>query len=474
MVKKIIILLLCVLVVGAALAGCTENYKRDAVATDDLSNAVVQSNGGLAVKLGKYLYYINGYAGNTVDNSYGDVLKGAIVRAEINEEGIPDYKTNVVIVPKNVYNTVATSGLYIQDGYLYYSSPSVDKDKTGAVRTAAMYLMRSKLDGTGTQVIAKFDDYTPVYKVVSGYILYMNSSNELHQIDLNAKKFTDKTVDTDVTSYYSTPRADDENALVNAIFYIKAAEVKTDTHNVVWAYRAGSESPVKVIVGNEPSYPAASLEISTGYTLALVESLYIGDKLRLVYTKTDSGPNTRSNGTYSFDFDQTLSFDHTKEVRYTSGRNITKLYFLDDENLIATLSTDICLFRKINGEFVKDVVALIPNSAVIFKVVKAENSIEIYYTASSKISRLKVLEKTETGYVVDFAPEAVEVFTSSYSTTWLQPEEIGGLIYFWNTNAKDYTYYLNLSKVLPRDSESLTPVQLSLITGEDEVALLTT
>ncbi|MDR0751552.1 MAG: DUF5050 domain-containing protein [Christensenellaceae bacterium] len=473
MVKKIVVLLLCIVCLATILIGCGENFKTDPIPTDDLSGAVVESNGGMAVKIGKYLYYINGYAGNTVDNSFGKVIKGAIVRCELDANGRPIYETNKVIVSKNVYNTTATSGLYIQDGYIYYSTPSTDKDKNGEIRTSAMFLMRSKLDGTGTEIIAKFDDYTNIYKVVKGYVVYIKTATEIHEIDLNSKKFDDKVIVSDVTTYYFTPRADEENAFVDKVFYTKPSEVKTETHNEMWVYTAGGESK-KVIIGNVPSYPSEKLEVPTGYTLTLVESIYLSDnKLRLVYTKTDSGPNTRSKGTYSYDFSSDLTFDHQKEVRYTSGRDITKLHFLDDNNLIATSGTDIGLFRLINGNYIKDKEAtLIPSSATIFYLSKTDSNVEIYYNSSSVISKIKVLDKTEDGYVVNFGPEAIEVFKASATISWLPLEKIGDLIYFWNTSVKDYTYYVDLSKVVGRDNQTLKPVQLSLITPEDKVEIL--
>ncbi|MDR3186252.1 MAG: DUF5050 domain-containing protein [Christensenellaceae bacterium] len=476
MVKKFTVLVICLLLTVVLLVSCKENYKRDAVPTDDISSALVESNGGLAVKKGKYLYYINGYAGNTVDNTFGSVLKGAILRAELSEDGTPKVNTNVVIVPKNVYSSVATSGLYIVGDYLYYSSPSVDKDKTGTVRNGAMYLMRSKLDGTGTQVIAKFDDFTPVYKVVDGYVLYI-LNNELHEINLSSKKFDDKLVAEELTANYIPPHADDENSFVNTVFYLKTSEIKTETHNIIWFYRAGSDGPKQAIIGNHPSYDKSFLEISTGYTLALVESMYLSsNKLRLIYTKTDSGVNTTSSGTYSFDFDETMVFDYTKEVRYTAGNNITGLRFLNDNTLVASIGTDIYLFgRDVNGRWSKAFAkALIPSSSTIISVDESADSITFFFLSSSKIYRVKIIDKSNDGaFNVKYESEATEVFSASYNSTWQQLDKIGNVIYFWHSGIKDYTYYQDLSKAVSRNADTMTPKQLSQITKEDQAAILT-
>ena len=53
--------------------------------------------------------------------------------------------------------------------------------------TSKMDLMRTKLDGTGTQKIASFDDYSVSFRVTpTGYILYVREYN-LHEIDLSTK-----------------------------------------------------------------------------------------------------------------------------------------------------------------------------------------------------------------------------------------------------------------------------------------------
>lgn len=469
MKKKLILIIVSLLAVTLFLTACNETYKQDALATD-LSDMTVSSNGGLAVKVGKYLYYINGYAGQDVDNVFGTVQKGAIARVELDQNGNPVDNSNVVVVPKNVYSTVKTSGLYVVGEYIYYSTPSIEKNSSGEPKTSEMNLMRTKLDGTDTKLIAKFKDYTPVYKVVNGYVLYVNSDNELHAIDLNSKKMTDTKIDEEFTSYYMTPYEDGVNSFIDSVFYIKSSENKNESHSVIWCYRAGG-APVKVIEGNLNSY--ASLEHPAGYTMTIAESEYIGDKLRLIYTKTDSGFSTRSKGTYSYDFAADLAFDATKEVRYSWDSNYTSFYFLNDENIIALSSTNVVLLKKDGDRYNSSNLIVQSSAPTVFQIYKRETAVEVYYIASNILYKIQVLDREGENYSVAIKG-STEVFGANYNTTWLTLDLVGNNLYFFNKNVKDNTYYLNLNAVIDRDADSKVPVLLGLVTVEDEIALLTT
>ena len=118
MKKKLTILFAALLVVvtaAAVFAGCTENLKQDAISTE--FSDVVASNGGMAVVYGNYLYFVNGYAGETAANTFGEVVKGAVCRVSL-QNGVPSGEAQV-IVPKNVYGTDKTyGGIYIVDDYI--------------------------------------------------------------------------------------------------------------------------------------------------------------------------------------------------------------------------------------------------------------------------------------------------------------------------------------------------------------------
>lgn len=472
MIKKIVLVIVCVALAAALLAGCNESYKTKPVATE-ASDAVV-SNGGLAVRYGKYLYYINGYAGNEAANNFGEVQKGAVARVELDANGDPIKTTNIIIVPKNVYNTAATSGLYIVDGYVYYSTTSVDKNSKGEPKISEMWLMRTKTDGTGTQVVKKFENFNAVYKVTAGCVLYV-LDNELHAIDTSSKKFEDTKIDEKVNSYVFTKYDEKQNSFIDSVFYLKASDDANSYHNVLWLYRAGGTAK-KVFEANAATYGVADVYPS-GFQLSLVEAVYAGDNIRLIYDKTDEGTNKTSAGTYSYDFDGTATFNAAGEVRYSKKTTYKDFYFLNATTAIIKNGTNVELLYKNSEEWTRQ--SLIPNSTdvSVFRIVESESEVEVYYLLSNIVYRIPVLDKTVVNgtavYSANIKSSSI-VFDASFSSTWLSLDLVGDTVYFFNSKVLDNTYFLNISTVIDRNADSRISKLLGLVTAEDEVAMLAT
>ena len=116
--RKIVLLVIGVILLVAALvsfAAC-ESYKATALSKVGDKNAKVESNGGLVVKQGGYLYFINGFTDYLTesgkDNWFGTPVKGAIVRVTYNADGSlgDDY---TVVVPKTVMASSENVGFSI-------------------------------------------------------------------------------------------------------------------------------------------------------------------------------------------------------------------------------------------------------------------------------------------------------------------------------------------------------------------------
>jgi hypothetical protein len=470
--KKVFLVIVCVLLTVVVLAGCNESYRTKAISTDT-TDTTVSSNGGLAVRYGKYLYYINGYAGKDVDNTFGNVQKGAIARVELDAAGVPIKSTNIIIVPKNVYNTTATSGLYISDGYIYYSSPSIDKNSSGEPKTAEMWLMRTKLDGTGTKVVKKFEDYTAVYKVVEGYIIYV-LNKELHSINLNSRKFEDTKIDEEVTSYFFSKYKEGQNSFVNSVFYLKASENENDYFNVLWCYRAGGEKK-KVIEASAETYDQTAL-YPAGFSLTLIDAVYVGSGLRLIYTKTDQGTNKTSSGTYSYLFDDSLAFVPQNEVRYSRSTTYKEFTFLNDTTAVVKNGNNVQLLTP--GDDLWKAETLIPGSSdiTIYRIFETDSEVLVYYMLSNVLYKISVLGRTvadgNVNYNINIRSASI-IFDGSYTTGWLTPDLVGNCLYYFNSKVLDNIYYLDLSAVGDRDADSRIPRLLGMVTAEDEVKLLT-
>lgn len=468
MTKKLSIFIICLILVTCLFVGCTNGYKQKAITTE--FSTAITSNGGLSVVYGKYVYFINGYVGAEGENTFGKAVKGAIVRCELDENNYPKRQTMQTIVPKNVYGTNKNVGIQIIDNYIYYTSPSTTKDKDGKFKVAEMELLRTKVDGTSTQKIKDFSAYTSDFLFTKDYILY-NESGELHSINLNSKKFDDTTIDEKITAFKFPSINDTANSMKDIVFYTKASARQEDTHNELFAYKAGQGAKSAAPLITKASY-GNSLEHFGGYTLSIVDIAYLdGNKVRLVYDKVDGGPNAKSTGTYSFDFDSTLTFDFTKEVRYSIGNKLSSFYFIDNNNMIVT-NGSVLEFLSIDASGKISSSKIIDKSATFFDYKMADGIGNLYYLLSNKIYKLPFLKTATDGKLEINIVGSELVFDATFSSTWLTIDKVGSVIYFLNSNIKDNIYYVDLNKAIERDSKSRIPTLLGNITMEDRVALL--
>ena len=466
MKKKVLSLIICALLVAVmafSLVACNENYKQDAVETD-LSDSTVASNGGMAVRVGKYLYFINGYAEEAGENDFGEAVKGAIMRVEL-ENGAPKANTLKTIVPKNVYNTNTKVGLTVADGYIYYTTPSVEKGSKGTAMTSNMWIMRTKLDGTDTQVLVKLEGYTTNFRIAGDYLVYQDAEYNLHAIDLKAKKIKDEIVKEEISSaMLSYAYAD---VLPGVVFFTMPSEDKTETYNEVWAFINGE---TKRIFDGKTSYDASTLAHKNGYSLSIVDVQTIGGKTRLIYTKSDSGANSTSKGDYYYDFDANYNFSQANEVRLTSGLNYTSYNFFDGNNVLATDSDSIDYLRIVDGKWVSDVVVK-ASSATLMRVSVANDEVKATYLASNVMYEIKVLEKSGDAYSKALS-SAKTIFNSKFDSAWLGVDLVGDVVCFFNSDVLKNAYYLDLSKVVDRSANTLIPTQLGKFSAEDNYAML--
>ncbi len=160
--KKLLSLVLA-LCIALSLVACSGNWK--STVTD--YSGEVSSNGGFAVVKGEYVYFINGVESNTADNTFGTPVKGALLRTKVADLG-NDNPASEVVIPKLFYSTAdeANRGFYIYGDYVYYTTPSTEKDKSGTVQNSTLKFARTKLDGTDTTEITSIASLTAGYKYV--------------------------------------------------------------------------------------------------------------------------------------------------------------------------------------------------------------------------------------------------------------------------------------------------------------------
>ncbi len=116
----------------------------------------VRSNGGFAVQKGNYVYFINGVQSNTANNTYGEVEKGALMRITTKQLAEKEYDKAEVVVPSLFVSQKYEAGVFIYDDYVYYATPTTDKNLEGKVENSYIDFKRAKLDGTEEPMKGKY------------------------------------------------------------------------------------------------------------------------------------------------------------------------------------------------------------------------------------------------------------------------------------------------------------------------------
>lgn len=121
--SKILVAVICVITVFS-LAAC-------APAWSGFSNSVQDEtiNGGIAVKHDGYLYFINGTKSTSETANQGNIVKGAIYRIELGEDGEVEFDEDdkTVKTPEKVVNALVgfkNGSIHIFGNYLYYATTS--------------------------------------------------------------------------------------------------------------------------------------------------------------------------------------------------------------------------------------------------------------------------------------------------------------------------------------------------------------
>ena len=142
-----------------ALTGCgAVDYKGDTLSAGYDKAATVTENNGFAAVKGDYVYFINGSAAYTENNTYGDVEKGSLMRISKAQLAAGKYTEAQVVIPSLFAAGDKTAGIFLDGEYVYYATPTTDKDpKTGEVQNNYLDFKRSKLDGSEAPMEGKND-----------------------------------------------------------------------------------------------------------------------------------------------------------------------------------------------------------------------------------------------------------------------------------------------------------------------------
>lgn len=463
--RKKLILIISTILIAAALLACLcacESYKTKPLAKNGNPKAPVESNGGLVVKQGNYLYFVNGYTGYLTekgkDNWFGNVTKGAIVRVTYNSDGTlgNDY---TVVVPKSIMSDSTNVGFSIFGNYIYYTSPCAEEDRSGKVKTNIIQFMRTKLDGTGTQVIMNCNDSDVKYKYTANALVwYDDNEGKIYSKKLSNKKFDKKgkgaCIASDVTSVYF-PACDSYTpntgrALNDYILYTVSATGDYDYSNTLYICDSNGGNKVAAING-------ATAFGDKKNKISLISTSIDNGKLAIYYSRdsyvgVDSTGNTE--GTFAYQFqDNNFTFDAANEKKLSSSA-LSKLAVLGYDAGIISLDSNVVIYytNGTNPELYKDLTfeALVCVANGKFFYVDNEQTL-LYYAVDKSANAQKACPDSD---------KVMKGFTGA--------EYFDGYIYFIMDDDYNYVYRVKADTCNVYDPDGLVYERVAKVTCEDQ------
>ncbi len=508
--KKIISLVAAATLTFSALAlsGCgTQDYKGEKLSAGYVSSATVSSNGGFVVEKGNYVYFINGQQNNSADNAYGTPVKGSLVRISKTELAAGNYDEAQIVVPSLFVTGSYDSGIYIYGDYVYYATPTTDKDKDGNVANTSLDFKRAKIDGTAAPMDGKNEYFFRLTSNTTKYRYVEENSTVycLYEQDGQLKSYNTKTGDTTVlvkgagTIYYDTQNLDNPNVYYtmsvsqgvdeenvtskdyNQIFTVNAAaSVSVDASKAEYAAKDEDGNVVAKYDFNENNLKEENEEAKendedepynlsdyTTYPYVNLGELVldgIGNRSAIPGHRTDLTEEQKVAATEPFGYTYTIQgykdgglYFTRKSVQTALGNDPTYLHYLSDTR------TD---WNAVIGNKTVDTVSKettkASSSAIYLK--PAEGKHTFFYSADSAIYRVK----TENGEITEEVKIAKDL--ASESTLW---KVDGNYLYYYGTgtNGKNisrinYTGDEAKYKFLDKNVE-YDPVTLPLVDFSD-------
>ena len=335
------------------IAPACNNYKRTGVDKDTTADNV-SSNGGFLVETGDYVYFVNGVASNTDDNTFGEVVKGSIQRLAKSDIEEGNYRNSQTIVPLVVYSGSHDAGIYIYDDYIYYTTPTIEMNADGEVLNSQLDFKRTSLDGSETMsdYFWQSTDNTVDYRYVevdgTVYILYAISESLYGSTTTNIHSVNCETKENTLLAYnvseYVFDTADAENPYVyytmGVTQYLGSSNSISMSYNQLYRVRAdATESPREYDFSYVTDYDAEEdpLYVNLGdFVFDGIGKTQIETEGRLTQFNFAWGKDTEykiNNSEYKYSLksyeDGVLIFTRTSSTGSTTGNS----YRLTDETI---------------------------------------------------------------------------------------------------------------------------------------------
>ncbi len=452
---KIICVVLLVCVAISSLAGCAEGKWSGNVTMKE--GGAVKSVGGFIAETENYLYFINGVGGTYSENKMGKPLKGALLVADKN-----DLSKTEVVVPKLMVANDYNAGVFIDSGYAYYGTPSVDKDSSGSIANYKMTFMRTKLDGSGsTDEFFTHNEFVSEYRIVKGensdvciyyydadnsaivcYNTATKTSSDVIKTDDTAQKslksyaFINNSEIKDIVAFYTVTVYEDE---YNEIAAENPSYSRiTAGYNEVYAIKAGSATPELIVSGKG----AETTSDDVAYEIKLL------DDGVLFFTKTNKGVVKNLVITVAEASKLADAWASAKEVVNADYVNKGNLFIVPQdgktENIEAYVLGETNIYKT--TLFAKDTMSKQPIalSEIVGEMlfIRAEKGSEYlyYFNSSAELMKLDVND----------SEKQIRISETTAATTWYSPERVSiadkeYLFYCDDSNyGKSYIRYIDL------------------------------
>lgn len=434
----VLVLVLCV----AALVACNP-YKADSIGKGD-SDATVESNGGYVVKQGNFVYFINGYVGESADNTWGAATKQGIVRAEI-KDGKVDPKSAKLVVPKSVYNSSNVGGIAIHGEWIYYTSVNTDKDKSGTASTVNTDFMRTKTDGSVTQLIGTIGTRSAKYIFTKSRVLYY-TNNTIGFIDFS--KMNDKATDKGKGAVKGTLAENVENVVwdyaTDSIFYVQTAPSEDSYKNYNNLCTIKADGSGQKVLATQTTFVAEGVDPVNDQLNVFkynILNLYVesdGD-CTLYYTKSHTfSSNSVPDGLFMAKASNVKGTE--KNLNTIASTTLVPLGYAEG----ALAYNSISVYCWYNGVEKENPVQVTTTSQTIWKVDQQKGI--VYFTASSSASSISKISYREA------KDNATVIMEEGIKTDWLVLDFIGDDFYFFASKDDNYLHTINLS-TFDKDAE---------------------
>ena len=433
------VLSLCLLL--GTLTGCSESSWSGNVTLKTPGNVV--ENGGFVAETENYLYFINGVGSSSSDNTMGTPLKGSLMVVAKNDLSKPQ-----VVVPKLFVASDYNAGVFVDGGYVYYGTPSTEKNAEGNIANDELTFVKTKLDGSGeTTEFFTLDSISVEYRIVKGedgkvYILYYDMDNSAIVCYNTASKTkatvakTDAKSDESLSTYKFVDGKDGISVIfVNNVYAEPYSEEKaesanytrpTETFNKMYAYSVGAGKTL-LFSGENGEGDLDDIK----YAMTLVKDGY------LFYTETTlSGVAT----TYALKLADaientsiTLPITKIENSSYVADTTVmvslNEVYVLESGIVYKTTLTE-------KDGLIKRPVA---KSSTISTLLFIKGTEIYYYNSSNQIAKVQLKNLTD-GSDMGVKVNEIRISEDSVSTTWYDPE-------LKVIDGKDYLFYCDNSSV---------------------------